>query len=190
MNWFRRKRSKSAIEILSANEWMCTGCDLPHCGMFDLVAHAPDAWRGHMAYQANAELTLDHDFLSEDLCVIGGQHFFVRCVLEIPVHGMAEKFGFGCWSSLSRSNFELYVDGFDNGEYQNMGPWTSWLSNQLFDYIGAEPEGCWLHLQLDRQRPVLMIADENHPLGVDQRYGVPPDKILEIYRHYGHEVRL
>lgn len=189
MGWFQRNRPKSAIEILNSSEWMCANCDQPHCGMIDLAAHAPDPWRGAVTYQPNAELQLDGDFLSEDFCVMGGKYFFVRCVLEIPVDGLAEKFGFGCWGTLSRHNFELYIDGFNNGDYANMGPWNSWLSNQLLDYIGDEPEACSMYPQLDRQRPVLLLADEQHPLGLDQRNGVSAEAILEIYRFYGHEVR-
>jgi hypothetical protein len=74
---------------------------------------------------------MDGDFLSEDFCIIGGDSFFVRGVLEIPVHGLAEKFGFGSWSSLSRPNFDLYVERFDDGDYAGLGPWSGWFSNRL-----------------------------------------------------------
>ncbi len=188
MGWFGRKRPKTAIEILTSSEWFCSSCDQPHHGMIDFAARRPDPWNDSEEYESNSALRLDGNFLSEDFCVMDGKHFFVRCVLDIPVHGMAEKFGFGCWGTLSRSNFELYVDGFDDGNYANIGPWSSWLCNQLLDYIGTEPEACWMHPQLGRQRPAIIVQDEDHPLGFDQRHGVSAETILEIYRRSGHEV--
>jgi hypothetical protein len=154
--------------------------------MIDMAAFAPDPWQGGENYEDNAALRLDGDFLSEDFCVMGGKYFFVRCVLDIPVHGLAQKFGFGCWGTLSRDNFDRYLEAFDTGNYANSGPWSSWLCNQLFEYIGTDPEACWMHPQLDRQRPVLLIQNQTHPLGYDQREGISPEKVLEIYRHYGH----
>ncbi len=52
---------------------------------------------------------MDGDFLSEDFCVLDGEHFINRCVLPIPVIGLNEHFGFGCRSTLSRANFDNYI---------------------------------------------------------------------------------
>jgi hypothetical protein len=115
-----------------------------------------------------------------------GRYFFVRAVLEIPVQCLSTPFGFGCWSTLSRTNFEKYLDGFDSGDFADWGPWTGWLSNQLYDYIGTEPEGVWVYPQAERQRPRLIMEDATHPLGVDQANGVTAEKLLAIIAHYGH----
>lgn len=187
---FLRKRPPTALELLSGSNWLCSRCDAPHQGMIDFAAFRPDPWRGPEVYAPNNELILDRDFLSEDFCVMDGKYFFVRCVLEIPVHGLAQKFGFGCWGTLSRTNFERYVDRFDDAGFQGEGPWGSWLCNQLLDYVGDEPLACWMHPQLDRQRPVLRVQDADHPLAIAQADGVDAEVILEIYRRSGHEVRI
>lgn len=134
----------------------------------------------------NDNLRFEGDFLSEDFCVMDGRYFFVRCVLEIPVHGFADKFGFGCWSTLSRTNFELYLEGFDDSRYPDWGPWPGWLASRLADYIGTEPEAVHVFPQPDRQRPTLRIQDENHPLAVAQEDGITPERMLEIFCQYGH----
>ena len=151
-----------------------------------LAADFPDPWPNGNAREENAALRLDGDFLSEDFCVLGGEYFMVRSVLEIPVHDVAKPFGFGCWSTLSRANFDKYVEGFDDGAYPDMGPWSGWLVNQLADYIGTKPEAVWLSPQADRQRPLLHIQDPAHPLAIDQTNGITAERVLEIFARYGH----
>lgn len=158
--------------------------------MFDLAPFAPDPWGGETDYARNSDVTLEGDFLSEDFCVMDGKYFMVRCVIEIPVHGLEHSFGFGCWGSLSQTNFETYLEQFDSGNYQGVGPWSSWLCNRFCDYIGTDPVSCRMYPQLDRQRPVLKVQDEDHPLGRDQREGVSPERVLEYYQHYGHSPKL
>lgn len=154
--------------------------------MFDLFAFAPGFWEGSEEYEPNCNLRMEGDFLSEDFCVLRGEHFFVRCVFEIPVHGLEEKFGFGAWSTLSRRNFEIYIAGFDEGRYEDMSPWTGWFSNNIATFADARNQPCWVHPQLDRQRPVLSLEDDEHPLAMAQREGISAERILEIYAAYGH----
>ena len=188
MNWWRlgQNRPHTALKILTGAEWTCEACADPHIGMIDLAPFAPHPWGGTNDYAPNSAVTLDGDFLSEDFCVMDGRYFMVRCVMEIPVHGMEYRFGFGCWGSLSRTNFEVYLDLFDNGEFEVAGPWSSWLCNQFCDYIGDDSVACWMVPQLGRQRPLLNIADEGHPLARDQRSGVSPERVMEYYKFYGH----
>ena len=175
----------NAADILRGG-WRCAGCGQVHEGPIDLASFAPDPWEGRNVREENGAVHLDGDFLSEDFCVMGGRYFFVRSVLEIPIQGFSTSFGFGCWSTLSRENFEKYLDGFDTGNFADWGPWTGWLSNQLYDYIGAEPEGVWVYPQADRQRPLLIMQDATHPLGIDQANGITPERVLAIFDHYGH----
>lgn len=154
--------------------------------MFDIATFAPDFWGGQPESGHNSALRLDGDFLSEDFCVLDGEHFFVRCVFEIPVHGLAEKFGFGIWSTLSRANFDIYVGAFDDGTYANMGPWTGWFSNRLELFEDTLNQGCWVHPRLGHQRPLVTLANEEHELARAQQGGITPERLLELYAAYGH----
>ena len=185
MSWFRR-RGPSALERLRDAAWTCASCEIEHRGMFDIGASAPDHWGEVEAREPNSALRLEGDFLSEDFCVIGGEHFFVRGVFEIPVHGMAEKFGFGIWSTLSRENFERYVDRFDEGAYAGEGPWFGWFSNRLTGFEDTLNQACWVHPQLDRQRPTMTLDDPEHELSLAQEHGIAPERVLEIYASCGH----
>ena len=180
------RRKPSALEILQSARWNCANCDVEHEGMFDIASLAPDHWGKAEELEPNSALRLDGDFLSEDFCVIGGEHFFVRCVFDIPVHGMPEKFGYGVWSTLSRENFDRYVEGFDDGKYSDMGPWWGWFGNSLKGFLETINQGCWVHPQLGRQRPVISLDDEDHELAIAQQDGVSPERLLELYAEYGH----
>lgn len=153
----------------------------------DLAATAPDPWPHNRDFEPNSALRVDgEDFLSEDFCVLGGKHFFVRAVLEIPVIGGPESWSFGCWTTLSRSNFDKYVNGFDDGEYEDMGPWFGWLCNHLKGYFEGEPEGVDVYPQTSRQRPKLVVRDVDHPLARAQSEGITPEAMLALLQAYGH----
>jgi hypothetical protein len=44
--------------------------------------------------------------INDDQCVIDGEHFFVRGLVEIPVLDGDGPFAWGVWVSLSQTNFE------------------------------------------------------------------------------------
>ena len=180
------QRRRSALDLLKGASWTCAQCGGNHRGMFDLAANTPYHWKGEEAHEPNSALRRDGDFLSEDFCVLGGDHFFVRCVFEIPVHGMADKFGLGVWSTLSRANFDKYVDGFDSGEFADMGPWTGWFSSSFKPFAGSINEPCWVHPQPGRQRPTISLANSDHELAIAQDEGITADRLLEIYAANGH----
>jgi len=181
-----RHGAPTALERLRARSWRCATCDEEHRGVFHLSAFAPYAWPGPEEYEPNHALRIDGDFLSEDFCVIGGEHFLVRCVFEIPVYGLGDGFGFGVWSTLSRTNFDKYVDGFDHSDYADFGPWSGYFSNALDGFGDTLNQPNWVHPQRDRLRPRVTIMDESHPLAVAQRDGISAERVLEIYAAYGH----
>lgn len=177
----------SALQQLQGGRWQCATCGVEHGWPFDLAAAKPDPWPHAEEYEPNAALRMDGDFLSEDFCILGGKYFLIRCVLPIPVIGVEDDFGFGCWSTLSRENFDKYVDGFDSGEYADMGPWTGWLCNQLENFIpGTDPLAVWVQPRPDRQRPLLWVQDDDHPLAIAQEEGLTPERVLEVFQFYGH----
>lgn len=181
------KKRPSAAEILRGGRWTCGTCADEHGWPFDLAARSPDPWPHGEVYEHNGALRLDGDFLSEDFCVLGGKHFMIRCVLTIPVQGVNEDFGFGCWSTLSRENFEKYIDGFDSGHDPEGQFWSGWLVNQLETFVtGTDPIAMWVQPRADRQRPLLWVQDDAHPLAVAQEEGISADRVLEIFRFYGH----
>jgi hypothetical protein len=178
--------AEAQLRAMVEQPWRCSNCEQLHHGLFDLACFAPDYWKEEEVYEPNASLRLDGDFLSEDFCVLGGEYFFVRCVALIPVVGMKETFGYGVWSSLSRPNFEKYIEKFDTGFDVDQGPWFGWLSNRLKNYPDTLALPCDVYPQPKRKRPHLVVTDYEHPLALDIRDGMAPEKLLEIYEANGH----
>jgi len=179
-----KKPPLTPAQQLQSGRWRCAKCSEEHGWPVDLAAHAPDPWRGDGEYKHNGALRYDGDFLSEDFCVLDGKYFMVRAVLRIPVKDVADDFGFGCWSTLSRENFDIYVHGFDNGEYPDWGPWSGWLCNQLADYVGDDPLAVWVEPRPERKRPLLWVMDDDHPLAIAQEKGITAERVLELFAYY------
>jgi len=184
-----------AAARLRAGTWRCHSCGLAHGWPFDLAAMAPDHWPYRDGYEDNSGVVLaldaaGHgeavDFLSEDFCVLGGRHYLIRCVLLVPVTGLAQPFGFGCWATLSEANFRRYLDGFDSGRHRQKELWTGWLCNGLAGLTGSEPIGVKVRPRGERQRPLLEVLDPDQPLGAAQRDGLAIERLVELLDDYGH----
>jgi hypothetical protein len=175
---------------LHNREWTCPTCGLKHAGLFDLACGKPDFWQGNEEKRANSEVRASNNVLTEDFCVLNGEHFFVRCVLQLPIVGRPHTyFGFGVWTTLSRKNFDLYLDTFDSGEQSNLGPWFGWFSNRLEGYPDTLNLKCQVHPQGGRRRPYIELEPIEHPLAIEQQNGITFDRVLELYALNGHDLR-
>ncbi len=164
--------------------WRCATCQAEHRGIMDIGSPAPGYWTQGGAPEPNSALRMDCDFLGEDLCVIGGRDFFVRGVMEIPVHGLDESFGIGCWSTLSRKNFEAYVESWDE---PSVGlSWPGWYSTWLAPYPTTINQPCRVESRQKGMRPAISLASHEHPMAIDQRKGISIERLFEIYRANGH----
>ena len=176
---------------LHDRSWTCPCCGEAHGSVFDLACRRPDYWRDGEDYSLNSSALTSKHFLSEDFCILDNEHFFVRCVLEIPIVGApsGEKFAYGVWSSLSEKNFRIYADNFDEGTYDGLGPWFGWLSNRLHGYPDTLSMKCQVHPKVGRLRPSVELQAVDHPLALEQREGLTFDRLLEIYALHGHDMR-
>lgn len=174
---------------LTTQDWTCPACGRAHRGLFDLATRHPAQWPHGEDCEPNSALRLDGDFLSEDFCVLRGEHFFVRSLLVLPIIGSDAEFAFGVWGTLSRQNFDLYLDTFDAGAQGHLGPWFSWFSCDLRAYPNTVNLKAQMYPREGRQRPVLELMADDHPLALEQRNGVTFDRVLELYALHDHDIR-
>lgn len=99
----------------------CEICGKEHDELPDIGSDAPYYW----SKEAEASDTCS---LTEDLCIIEGEEFFVRGVVEIPIQGTDDYFGWGVWVSLKKENFEIYRE---NSNSRSVGPFFGWFATKI-----------------------------------------------------------
>ncbi len=184
--------SDDRLRQLLANGFTCASCGERHEGVFDIAFDYPDPWTGPIEKEPNwsVRLALEEGrvILSEDFCLMG-EHHFVRCILPLKLIGADETFAFGAWGTLSQQRFLEFVEVFDTLHGSSFGTAFSWLSNRLPQAPNA-PVRAQLHGQDGRQRPVLKIAEKDHPFYQFQNDGLTFDDLLAIYAQYGHRLQM
>ena len=175
---------------LQTLDFVCASCGQRHAGLFAMATLGPDCWRGASDPPAGAGDAELQDVLTSDFCIVGGEHFFVRCNLLLPIAGSGGRsLDFGVWSSLSKANFRTYADAYEGQRQGGLGPWFGWLSNRLPGYPDTRTLKCSVRPQDGGVRPLLELEPTDHPLAVDQRDGVSIDRMLDIYAACGHDFR-
>lgn len=155
--------------------YQCNGCgewheDLP----FSYHAPAPQFWSDERFDEDGCEL-------GDEQCVIGGDSFFVRALIQIPVVDGDENFEWGVWVSLSESNFDLVSETWDTEGREEMDPMFGWLSTELPVYDPSTLDlKTMLHTQPVGLRPLVELEPTDHPLAVEQRDGITVARVQEL----------
>jgi hypothetical protein len=158
--------------------YRCGTCGREHEGLPDLGMQYPDPYFDVPESERAARTTY-----TPDRCTVrddDGEHYFVRGVILIPIHGQDEAFGLGAWVSQSQKNFERYA-----ANEKKMSPTFGWLVNRMGHYA----ETTFLlrtrvHFHDDGTRPNIELEPSAHPLAVEQRDGISLARAWEIVHHY------
>jgi len=158
--------------------YRCLVCGELHEGLPDIGLDKPDYWWSVPEQERDRRVVL----YGSDACVIDDEDFFIRGVIEIPVHSYPENFGFGVWVSQKRENFYTYLDNFDSDE---IGPFFGWLSTNI-DYFEVETLSLktMAHFRGQNLRPRIELDSIDHPLAIAQRDGITLDKAWDIVHFY------
>jgi hypothetical protein len=157
--------------------YTCSCCGKVHEGLPDLSFDRP----GYVAEVPEEEMK-DRVKLNEDLCIVDGEHYFIRGVLKIPIHNYDQDLGFGVWVSQKKENFETYLNNYDTSD---IGPFFGWLSNEF--RFGGQPTTnlkTMAHFQGNGQRPLIELDESDHPLSLAQRNGISLDEAWKIAHEY------
>jgi hypothetical protein len=155
----------------------CATCGDAHEGLPDLGCEFPDPYLDVPEDERAARTTL-----TSDRCTVrddDDDHFYVRGVVEIPVHGGDEAFGIGAWVSQSRENFERYAAD------EPMAPTFGWLVTRLAHYdVTTFLLKTRVHFRASGLRPTLELEPTEHPLAIEQRTGITLARAWEIVHRY------
>lgn len=114
---------------------------------------------------------------SDDLCVVDGEHFLIRGVLELPITGTTKRFGWGVWALVAREDFYRYVDAWRMDIEAEVPPFPGRLSGGMSAYPDSDGLEIMVQLRSGGSRPSFTVRSETHPLGVDQCQGITMAKV-------------
>ena len=157
--------------------YTCSVCGETHEGLPGIGADAPLQY-----YNVPERERSERIVLTSDTCELDGEHFFIRGVLELPVHDHPENFGFGVWVSLAAENYATYLDNFDSDA---VGPFFGWLCTRI-DYYAADTLflKTQVHFRGGGQRPFVELEPTEHELALDQVRGIGLEKAWDIVHRY------
>lgn len=132
----------------------------------------------------------DRAHLTSDICSIDDDTFFIRGVIEIPIHDVEDPLLWGVWVSQSQESFERYVASFD-GDQSDDGSF-GWLdvTMQGYDLTKDDEEcetlGCDVSWQGFGARPLIVPQECDHILYRDCTNGISWDRAIELARLVMH----
>jgi hypothetical protein len=155
--------------------YKCQTCGGDHAELPHIGSDAPDHWSESLRDDPTSLLT-------EDLCIIENRDFFVRGVIEIPIHDYEHEFGWGVWVSHKEENFNAYRQ---NSDTPDIGPFFGWLCNRITFYSDSTINlKTMAHYRGDGLRPRIVLEPSDHPLYLQQRDGITLADAWEIVHFY------
>lgn len=120
-------------------------------------------------------------FLTDDLCVVDDERFFLCGCLDLPIAEFSEKLVIRVWAEVEEETFFEYQDLLDVKERDSYGPYLGKLSAALPTYQNTEGIKVELRINNDGIRPSIIALESNHPLTIDQINGLPAERYHEIH---------
>jgi hypothetical protein len=168
---------------MEASTFQCSCCGQTFSGP-PLAWHfeAPDAW---LSLAADEQETRGR--LSSDQCIIDGEEFFIRGLVELPIVGEDEVFAWGVWVSLSRKNFDRASALWEDEARVSEGPYFGWFCNSLPGYPETLNLKTRVHTRAVGLRPTIELEPTDHPLAVEQRTGITRARVQGIAEQMYHQ---
>ena len=176
----RSTNSKGALRVGQELTYTCRKCGEVHFGLPDFAFEAPTYYERVPKAERKGRTKI-----SSDLCKVD-EHRFIRVVLLVPIIGTGESIGWGVWSSLSKRNFQRYLELWDAEDVSGERPYFGWLSNSLPFYPSTLSLKLDLHLRPAGRRPLAELHTCDHPLAIDQRNGIAFDRAVEMAESVQH----
>lgn len=166
--------------------FQCTCCHEIHEGSPSIAFKAPDQYVSLSSEQKTATGKLSSDF-----CTITnkeGTDYFIRAILEVPIHGIADPFLWDVWVSLSEKSFQRYWDTYD--EPVEGDGFFGWLCNTPAVYASGASRPADVRVQLGNQRPKVILHrsdPETDPFVLDQINGISVVRAQQLAERALHD---
>jgi hypothetical protein len=113
----------------------------------------------------------------DDFCRLqnGETRYFVRGLLELPIHGTSSYFGYGVWIETTQEAIERLGEIWHDEDAHLTE--HGFLANELEPYPGSA--GLTVTLRTRKTLPAVVV-DETHALTDDQRAGISDEHANEL----------
>jgi hypothetical protein len=157
--------------------YRCGSCSKLHQGLPELTFSSPHPYARLPEAERAARARL-----GSDLCVIDEKRFFLRTVMQMPIAGYDDRFGFGVWAEIDAADFRTYFHHFDSPRNSHLGPFDGSIANALPGFPETSGLPCRIHLKDGGRRPILEMVASAHALAVAQANGLELERAIEIVR--------
>ncbi len=116
---------------------------------------------------------------NDDVGILDGERFFVRCTIPLPLRNSAQSYSIGAWAEISKRDFEKVEELWEEVEQAEEPTIEGVLANQIALTTGSF--GCLvaIHLVGPKTRPLISIADEACSLYREQKDGIHAHRAIE-----------
>lgn len=156
--------------------WTCGVCGREHPEL-PLVYGAEAPWR---AMGVAPEELAGRVQMNADLCVVDGEHFFIRGHIELPIVGHPQPFAWSVWCSLSRESYDAITAAWDRPDRAELPPRFGWLCTALPTYPSTMHLKTMVHQRAPGLVPLVDVEPTDHPLAVEQRTGITMQRVEQI----------
>jgi hypothetical protein len=117
--------------------------------------------------------------ISDDMCAIDRNRFFLRGLLPIPVHGRSVPYRIGLWAELDEPTFGRVYTLWEDPSQIDEPPLPAVLANDV--PLVPSTLGVIIDIRLTgpTTRPDFYMRDAQHPLAIEQRCGVDSHREIE-----------
>ena len=167
--------------MASIFSFKCSSCGEIHEGAPGFAYRAPDP------YLEQSDDVQEAGELGSDLCWYedeDGMHYFIRVCLEVPILGFPEPFIWGVWVSLSKVNFDRYIETYD--EPNESDCYFGWFCNYLPCYEKTYSLKTAVHPRKGGDRPLIVLEESDHRLSLDYHRGISVKRAQEIAEEAMH----
>ena len=124
--------------------------------------------------------------LTEDDCVIDGKEFYLKGLLEVPVHNVPHPFTWGVWLSVREESYLRFTKSFSDRSRTAGGSFFGWLCNSIPAYPETQLLKTQLHLREYPMRPWVELEPTDHPLAIAQRRGIDRSTAIAMAEQLPH----
>lgn len=125
-------------------------------------------------------------WIDPDYCVIDDTDYFIRAVLEIPIHDSDERFVLGAWTTLSAANFERERQLVSDPTRVDEPVYFGWFANRLWQYPDTLNLKCNLITRAPGLRPAIQLQPTEHPLSLEQQNGISQQRFQDLCEQFLH----